>query len=571
MGRLTVNPLTNTSSVVCKGTVDNQPSDSTVYAEIKINAQVYWYQISGVPFSCLEELPALVAHLQSLLKIQRPFNSAIRDDNYDLARKLTFSSLGHSSQSQVIVSSARALYHFLRDAIKNKAFNVKTLVINDKAQFYQKDRNVWFPWFSSGALELLPETFSKIQPIHFPSLTALQLYMTNESANIILGIKDLLNRNCLSQLKTLDLQFGGICRPARHKDGWIHTNDSERPALYKLLDGVINAPTLPAIEHLHLPFWCAKGTELGLAALRRVYPGLKTLTVDMVIPTAISRDVRLYSSSTHISSHTVPNGFGYNTITSVIHNEQHSVEFQIPEPELLAGMPTLLPLLEEMQGVSQLECLEVYDWPVKQNFVPEYNNLATAITNGWLPKLNSIAIRFNIVSRHDYLLETTIDRQTAADSTSLLKAVIKAQVPLKNLHLIMPEKNGYQGWLDEMKNGSFPELEQFHYRLPDRWFGEQDPGYHTRVETALDTLYTAIQKGQLSKLRVFTVEGIHSHAVQMKRNIEAPPLPEDIWAKVNDIEEALLKPSPSLFEWERELTIETTSVIFHTPESNQAV
>src|SRR4051812_8926171 len=111
MGRLTVTPLTNTSSLACESTIDNQSSDSTVYAEIKINAQVYKYQISGVPFSYLGDLPALVPHLQYILETQRYKPGQHTDDDYGVPRQLTFSAAEQPSQDQVITSSARALYN----------------------------------------------------------------------------------------------------------------------------------------------------------------------------------------------------------------------------------------------------------------------------------------------------------------------------------------------------------------------------------------------------------------------------------------------------------------------------
>jgi hypothetical protein len=574
MGRLTVTPLTNTSSLACKGTVDNQPSDSTVYAEIKINAQVYKYQISGVPFSCLRNLPALVGHLEHHLKIQRPFKTRVRDDDYEVPRQLTLSAAGQPSQAQVITSSARALCDVLNGIAKNnKPADIQTLIINDKAQFFRYRRAHWFTWFTSGALELLPKAFANIKPIHFSALTILQLYLTDTSATVILGVADLLHRNCLPQLKTLDLQLSGWCRASRHRTGgWIYTNDFEKPAVdYLLHKGLIDAST-PPLEHLHLPFWCARGTELGLTALRRFYPGLKTLAIDMIVPTAVPKEVRLNWSNSYTGSTTVPNGYGYTTSTYTINNAEYSTELRIPEPEEVADNPSLLTLLEEMQKVSQLECLEVYDWPVNENFVPEYATLTTAIANGWLPKLNTIALRFNIIAGHEYLLETTIDPKTATDVSSLLEAVIEARVPLKKLFLIMPEKQGYQNWLDEMSNGSFPELEQFHYRLPDRWLGEKDSAYHARVEKALDTLYRAVKKGQLPELKAFIVEG--NHAIAMKLNIEAPPLPENIWVKIDQIEKAIQVQQTSenfinsLLVLE-ELGIETSSTLFHTSKSSQ--
>jgi hypothetical protein len=573
MGRLTVTPLTNTSSVACKSTVDNQSPDSTVYAEIKINAQVYKYQISGIPSSCLRDLPALVGHLEYILETQRYKPRQHTDDDYGVPRQLTFSAPGQFSHSQVITSSARALYDVLNGVAKNnRPADINNLLIDDKAQFFRYRRACWFTWFTSGALELLPETFASIKPIHFSALTTLQLYVTLNSATIVLGVADLLQRNCLPQLKTLDLKLSAWCRPAPHrKEGWLYTDEVEKAAVdFLYLKGLNNA-SMPPLEHLHLPFWCARGTQLGLDALRRFYPQLKTLTVDMIIPTAVPKEVRLNWSNSYSGSTTVPNGYGYTTSTYTINSAEYSTELRIPEPEEVADDPSLLTLLEEMQKISQLECLEIYDWPVKKNIVPEYTILATAIANGWLPKLNTIALRFNIVARSDYLLETTIDLKTATDVSSLLAAVIETRVPLKKLFLIMPEKHGYQGWLDEMVNGSFPELEQFHYRLPDRWLGEKDSAYYTRVEKALDTLYRAIKKGQLPELRTFVVEG--NHAIAMKLNIEAPPLPKHIWTKVDEIEEAIAvqpsAPSQSLLNLERELTIETSSMILHTLQSNQ--
>jgi hypothetical protein len=576
MGRLTITPVNNFPSLACKGSVDNQPTHapSTVYAEIKIKSQIYRYMISGVPYGYIKDLPALAPYLEDLLEVQRPFNpNTIADNDYGIPRQLTFFTPGQPPQSEIRLSSARALDDFFgRVAKSKKPSDIKALAINDKAQYYREGRG---GLFFSGALESLQSTCLKIQPIHFQALTRLELYIAENSAKVIQGITNPLAKGCFPQLKTLDLELSSWCRATKHRKGdWIFTNDTERAALYSLyLNGLINAPTRSALEHLHLPFWCAKGTELGLAVLQQLYANLKTLTVDMVIPTAVSKGARLNWSSTFTTSTTLPNGYGYTTNTYTIDTESHSVEFRIPEPEEVADQPTLLTLLEEMKDVSQLECLEVYDWPIKKNIVAEYSILQTAIANGWLPKLNSIALRFKTGSTHEYLLETTIDRKTTTDTTNLVEAVIEAKVPLKKLQLIMPEKNGYQGWLEEMANGAFPELQQFHYRLPDRWFGEQDPAYHTRVEKALDTIHTAVRKGQLPKLKIFIVEG--NQAVKMKLNKEAPALPKPIWTKVEEIEDLVQAQqahsviTKSSFDLGRELTVDTSPIILHTLESSQ--
>jgi hypothetical protein len=548
MGRLSITPVTHPSTPVCQESADIQPSHSpSVYAEIKISVpgyfttdtQIYRYEISGVPFSCLQDLPALVPYLEHILETQRYGPEQHTDTNYDIPRQLTFSAAGHPSQCQVIASSARALYNLLEGVAKNKKpSDIETLVINDKAQFYPSVTGAYL--FFTSAIELLPKTFPKIKPIHFPALTTLQLYMADNTATVILGIANLLARQCLPQLKTLDLQFAAFCRAYIHKGGWLYTNDLERRSLYILCrDGLTNTPSSLPLEHLHLPFWCADGTELGLAALRRLYPGLKTLTIDMIIPTAIAKGRRLnWASSPFTTSTTLPNGYGYTTTTYTIQHTEHSMEFQIPESEEIADTPSLLTLLEEMQTVSQLECLEIYEWPPGKSIIADCSILQTAIANGWLPQLNSIAIRFNIAARYNYMLGTTIDPETEMDTSSLLEAVVNAKVPLKKLFLIMPEKNGYQGWLDAMIQGSFPDLEQFHYRLPDRWAEEKDPAYHARIETALNTLHAAVREGQLPKLRVFIVEG--NHAIQMKLNIEAPPLPEHFMIMVQEIEDVVL-------------------------------
>jgi hypothetical protein len=576
MGRLTITPVTRSSSSASTSTIATQSSEqSTVYAEIKINAQTYKYEIGGVSLPLEDiprDLPALVPRLEFLLRNQRYKPEQYTDTEYGTPRKLTFSAQGQPSQSQVIVSSARAFLELLDKVRGGQGSDIQILMINDKAQFYINNRS---SWIFTPALEQLSSICPKIKLKAFPALEIFDLYIASDSAKVVNGVTTLFKNGCFPHLNTLYLHVSGFCRPAKHrKEGWLFTNDTERVALYNFyLNGLINAPTSPKLEHLHLPLWCAKGTELGLAVLQRFYANLKTLTVDMIIPTAVSKGARLYSSSTFTTSTTLPNGYGYTTNTYTLNTEEHAVEFRIPEPEEVADQPTLLTLLEEMKDVSQLECLEVYDWPIKENIVPECNTLQTAITNGWLPKLNSIALRFNIVERSNYLLETTIERKTATDTSSLLEAVIEAKVPLKKLQLIMPEKNGYQGWLDEMTNGSFFELEQFHYRLPDRWLGEQDPAYHARVEKALDTIHTAVRKGQLPKLKVFIVEG--NQAIQMKRNIEAPPLPKHIWTKVDVIEEAVLAqpsaPSQSLFNLEQELTMDTSPMILHNLESSQAV
>ncbi len=160
------------------------------------------------------------------------------------------------------------------------------------------------------------------------------------------------------------------------------------------------------------------------------------------------------------------------------------------------------------------------------------------------------------------------------DTSGLLNAVINSSLSLKKLYLSMPEQNGYQGWLEAMRNGDFLKLEQFIYRLPDRWLGEQDKQYHARVEKALQALHTAVIKDQLPSLGVFIVE--NNEAVQMYANQEAPPLPDHIWTKVAEIEEAILVKQTQettthpLTALEQALAISASSTS-HTLESEQLV
>jgi hypothetical protein len=561
MGYLTVTSVTNASSPAGTGTIHTQPSHapSTVCAEITIHTTLYRYVLSGVPYRCLGDIPALVPYLQEMLREQRYKPEQHTDTDYGIARQLTFSAPGYSSHSEVIASSARALKNLLDEVVKNKSSGIKVLRVNDKAQTYIKGREarIFKP-----ALEALPKTFSKIQPQHFSALTILEIGIIYNSGPVIDGFTNLLERNGLRQLKTLDLQFAGNCFFVADEGGDIQTYGSERAALYKFYrNGLLDALSTPPLEHLHLPFWCAQGTELGLAILRKLYPGLKTLTIDMVIPTAVITTAPPKRSHPSKSSAKDTAASGESAL--------YFRALRIPKPEVIAEQPTLLTLLEEMQEVSQLECLEIYDWPVGKNFVAEYSLLQTAIENGWLPKLNSIAIRFNITARYQYLLETTIDSKTATDVSSLLEVVVNAKVPVRKLQLIMPEKTGYQNWLEEMAKGSFPKLVQLHYRLPDRWLGEEYPDYYARVEKALETIHTAVQEGQLPQLEVFIVEG--NQAVQTRFAIQDPP--PKLLAMVQDIEEAVLAQKTSTVtvkpSTEQPLVMSASSRVTNIVEINQ--
>ena len=530
MGYLIVTPVTNASPPACTDTVNTQPSPIpfTVGVTINIDSQIYRYVVSGAPYRCLKDIPALVPYLQETLRKQRYKPDQHTDIDYGVPRQLTFSASGQS-HSEISADSARALKNLLDDIVKNKSSAIKTLRISDKAQTYVEGREakIFTP-----ALKALPATFAKIRPIHFPALTMLQLCISYHSGRIIKGITHLLVRNCLPQLHTLDLQFAGNCFFVNDKAEYIQTYSSERAALYELYrKGLIEALATPPLKHVHLPFWCAQGTELGLALLRKLYPRLKTLTIDMVIPTAVVS--KAPNKRTHLFKPSLK-----DTPLS-LEKAWYSQALRMPTPEEMAEQPSLLALLEEMQEVSQLECLEIYNWPVGENFVAEYRIVQIAVANGWLPRLNSIAIRFNIVARYKYSLETAINPNTAADVSSLLEVIIKAKVPLKKLHLILPEKTGYQNWLEEMANGSFPKLVQLHYRLPDRWLREEDPVYYVRVKQALETIYTAVQAGKLPQLEAFIVEG--NHAVQMKLGSkEDQQLPDDVWAIMQRIEDAVL-------------------------------
>lgn len=79
--------------------------------------------------------------------------------------------------------------------IKTRRSDIKTLVIDDNARIHMKTIGMIF----KSRYELLPLTFSKIQPFHFTALTILEIKLANTSTIIINGINDLLCRGCFRE------------------------------------------------------------------------------------------------------------------------------------------------------------------------------------------------------------------------------------------------------------------------------------------------------------------------------------------------------------------------------------
>lgn len=543
MGRLTVTAITtsNPSTHQETSSTANKSAQTTVYAEIAVvrksfwggvNQQTYRYAISGVPSSCLNDIPCLVAYLEKILESQRYETGQATDHDYDIPRYLNL-----ARRRQTIVGSARALCNVLEEVISNKGSAIETLIVNNKTQIYIEDRGT----YGLGALERLPKVFPKIQPMYFRALTFLQVVIEVSGRNIMAGFQHLLARGCLPNLKTLDLRLSTFFHPSIHQNGWLRTNDAQQVrTTFFYRDGLVPAAKKLPLEHLHLPFWCADGTAHALQALEDLYPRLKTLTVDTMISTAVRGEIKV--SWTHDYSYTsYSNGpYGPTAMTSAGTDYHYDVERRIPPEKEVAKQPSLLKLLESMQHVSQLECLEVYDLPVGKSLVVDHHLLQTAIANGWLPKLNTIALRLNIVDSNNYRLDPQFDPQNRMDTSDLLTTIIKHQVPIKKLLLTFPEKDSYQAWLDQMLEGSFPMLEQFHYRIPGRWYRDESVENHQiRVSHALQTLLSAIQKGKLPQFTAFVAEG--SQATGPSRYEPPPPLPQAFIDLIEQIDQAIAK------------------------------
>jgi hypothetical protein len=472
------------------------------------------FRISGAPIAAIPDIPTILPGLDSLMKTQwiawRPGYSSI-------PRMITFTDTEQTPQPRYAVTgSARALDNLFNDVIKQNTSDIHTLIINNKDRFYHYDPLFSFSLFFSsmqGGLERLPDTFSKIEPNHFPLLTVLQILLAQHGDNIISGVAHLIYKNCLLPLQRLDIQYPATCRPIKDKDGTLQLRPS--PTITDGFDRDLKALThlytvlnvrqerLPALKYLRLALWTKKPNKRGLIAINTLYPRLNTLIIDFVMPTAKVRDAWV-NYTRGINSDTF--SFSQAQLISDPSKIRPTKKGKEKETAEKQPVPSLEEILQTQAKDSQLTCLELYHW-IEDNKYPVFacTELTHYIASDWLPKLQHIIIQAG--SDNPFPECLSINSETAMDTTGLLAIVLEKALPIDQLKLLMPEKTGYLAWLTHMATGSFPHLTQLHYRLPDLWSKEAPANHLNRVAQALETIYDAVLNGYLPNLAIFIVEG----------------------------------------------------------------
>ena len=213
-------------------------SQSGVVAEFKIDNRAYRYAVSGISLSDVPLIPMLYPCLRMIFS--RDTHASIRtlDPNYASSRELTFSDGRSTTEKITLTSSFRALANLLDDVANKRVSGIQSLRIDDEARNYKATKGNW----RKSGWELVQLAFPKIQPLHFRSLTALQVELADKSAVVINGMNDLFARGCFPNLKSLKLPINGI-GACWHEDGWLSfDNHAELKALQNLLEnGLIRA------------------------------------------------------------------------------------------------------------------------------------------------------------------------------------------------------------------------------------------------------------------------------------------------------------------------------------------
>jgi hypothetical protein len=481
MGQLTITAVKdNVVPTINKTASSELQSLPTVSAVVQVYHQKYLFTLSGALPQHLDIIPSIALSLEKIV--------AAQVNQYAAPQHMTFSGKGLVSTPVALTGSARALYNLLAEVLENQTSNIETLLINDQIKSYQAG------YWINGGLEYLKDMFPKIQVIHLPHLMTLQVFVVPHSTNILLGLADLLKRGCLNQLKTLELPYSAKYQ-SENNASEMGVNDIETmlglQAVYHA--GFKNDKNFTALTQLRLTLWTELTTSCGLDTLSRLYARLKTLTIDAVMPNA-KREDKL--------PQTVENGIV--NYLSYYGGAAEVEKFILPKND---GLSALDALIQEQAEHSQLESLEIYHWHPGQPYpVFAHEKLQLYLANGWLPNLSSIKMRAAV--DRPFLEAEQINPETAADTSGLLTTLIEKQTPIIQLQLLMPEKEGYQAWLNHLAAGGFPKLSHLSYRLPDRWLEEAEEAQHSRIGQALHAIHTAILEHRIPQLEACIIEGV---------------------------------------------------------------
>jgi hypothetical protein len=480
MGRLMITQVTDMIALAEEVASSAHVTPPSLLVTVQVDKQRYLFTVTGAPRTILVS-QTLIFTLNQIL--------AAQSSAYGIPQHITFLNEDFLTKNFVpktvtATHSAAALYNLLTAVIAEQTPGITSLLIDDQAKSFQYGN------WRSGHLEYLPEVFSQLTPLHCAEWRALQLSITPNSLNIIMGFKDLIMRDCLTQLTTLYLPYSARCQP--HSDEqWLSLMTKE---VLQLSDvyyrGLRSDSKLNLLTHVRLTLWLGIN---NFEVIQLAYPQLHTLTLDCVMP--LEKEAQLTYQLSELDEAIEDKVL----LQDLIIYADNAAPLEMAKQALLE-----LDRIVEEQPDNQLECLEIYYW------YPEYaypvfacDKLQLYIANAWLPKLNSIIMRPAV----DQPLSTRqlIDEDTAMDASALLFVVVTRQPPIETLQLLLPEKTGYQDWLTHIAEGDFPQLTHLSYRVPDQLITEIEIDYYRRLEHALITIRNVVRHHV--KLKSCLIEG----------------------------------------------------------------
>lgn len=442
------------------------PGEVRLIACVVINKQRYLFNIRGI---LPERISALLPGLARIITEQGGIE------------KLTLiaDSRVYTPPKTVEVDGARALYKWLVAASKGKKTDINILSIESK-------KNPYTPGFIfNGSLEALPGIFPKIQPEHFAALRELRLALRENAENVLYGLAYILSRDGLNNLRAFiidNVDTGG---------GDSRFFDNRAKALANVYRA-LNSEKFHQLEHLDLPLWCEDATREGLAAIKTLYPRLKTLIIH-----------RINSSDTSES------GFVQVVLLPILPLIAIDKLFSSKVSLSLAG------ILQEMVEESQLEILEIHD--SRASLEQERREIASYVQQGFLPKLRVMQdwatmkiLKLDRIALWDLLTERAkIERymQKAPGESESVAITAEEEADIRS-KLFKDEDEGYLTWLEAMIDDEFPELTHLYYRLLQRNIHtETESQYQEKVEYLLGLIRRAVLEGHLPKFEAFILEG----------------------------------------------------------------
>lgn len=429
------------------------PGETRLIACVVINKQRYLFNVRGI---LPEHIPALLPGLERMITERRTIENLTLIADPRIYQPLEV----------VEVDGAGALYELLEATSKGKKADINVLSIESTKNPYA--RGIIF----KGALEALPGIFPQMQPEHFAALRELRLALARDSQNVLDGLRMVLSRGCLDNLKAFS-----IAHVAPFKISVLGDLIDDSACALDNLYRALNYAKLNQLEHLGLSFWCKDATESGIAALATHYPKLKTLVIHRIDP-AVRSESGMTRVITFIANLLIlPVTLLLGILGSLISAFRYaSVE------EVLQG---------KMQA-SKLEQIMIYDWPAYENKpVVAEEEIRTYIRKGFLPALNSIFIA---------------DRENITNSSIQKEILAQCQAAVTKL-AVYPWNEKYTVLLESLAGGKFPKLTHLYYRLPAKADEESETAYQDKVEGMLKLIRSAVLKRAVPKFEAFFLEG----------------------------------------------------------------